>query len=182
MGSNPKKEMTQRVKLDAVAQAKERYVIAKSKLEYHLREQLKQELNNLQTQVDISVRYAVDEGCSKASVLRALGTKDYRTLYDSLARTENIEEPKSDTFSKIYQFDPTTGVLVVSYDAHGPDGISGTARFQVKRMEDQTLWLLSIDPLWNDDYTVSNRVVQALDQKQDGFYYDEAVAWLGQEL
>jgi hypothetical protein len=182
MASNAKKELSQRAKLDAVAQAKERYVIAKSKLEYHLREQLKQELNNLQTQIDISVRYAVDDGCSKASVLRALGTKDYRTLYDSLDRTESIDEPKSDTFDKIYQFDPTTGVLVATYDSHGPDGISGTARFQVKRMEDQTIWLLALDPLWNEDYTISNRVVQALDQKQDGFYYEEAVAWLEQEF
>jgi hypothetical protein len=179
MAKDMNKELAQRAKLDAVAQAKERYVIAKSKLEYQLREQLKKELNNLQTQVDITVRYAVDQGCSKASVLRALGTKDYHTLYDSLNRTESIVEPQGSTgLESAYKFDPVTGELNVTYDNHGPLGFSGEATFDYRVLQDGTKWFMARTPLWNEDFTVRNDVVAALDNRQDGDYYDEAVAWV----
>lgn len=179
MAKDMNKELAQRAKLDAVSQAKERYVVAKSKLEYQLREQLKKELGNLQTQVDITIRYAVDQGCSKASVLRALGTKDYRTLYDSLDRTASITEVQGTAgLDHVYRFDPETGQLNVTYDKHGSAAISGSATFDYRSMKDGTKWFMSRDPLWNEDYTARNDAVAALDNKQDGEYYDEAVAWV----
>jgi hypothetical protein len=33
-------------------------------------------------------------------------------------------------------------------------------------------------PLWNEDFTVRNDVVAALDNRQDGYYYEEALAWV----
>lgn len=179
MTKDMKKELAQRAKLDAVAQAKERYVIAKANLEYRLRDQLKKELNNLQTQMDITVRYAVDEGCSKASVLRALGTKDYRTLYDSLDRTDSIVEPQGSTgLESAYKFNLQTGELNVAYENHGPLRVTGEATFDYRVLDDGTKWFMSRTPLWNEDFTVRNDVVAALDNRQDGDYYDEAVAWV----
>jgi hypothetical protein len=77
-------------RLDAVSKAKQAYVLAKSTLEQRLREQMKTELANIQTQMDIAVRYAFDAGESKADILRALGTKDYGTLNASLERTQGV--------------------------------------------------------------------------------------------
>ena len=63
--------------LDAVMKARSAYIMAKRTLEAKLREQLNHEISNLQTQVDIAVRYAHNSGASKSSILRAMGTKDF---------------------------------------------------------------------------------------------------------
>jgi predicted PP-loop superfamily ATPase len=60
-------------RLSAVNKAKQAYVMAKTTLEQRLREQMREELSNLQTQIDIAVRYAYDSGESKADILRAMG-------------------------------------------------------------------------------------------------------------
>ena len=179
MSKDHKKELEQRMKLDAVSNAKERYVIAKSRLEYQLREQLKKELTNLQSQIDLTVRYAVDSGCTKASVLRALGTKDYHTLYASLQRTDGVEEVTGSTgLDSVYRFELFSGELNVTYDNHGPLGFSGEATFDYRVLQDGTKWFMARTPLWNEDFTVRNDVVAALDNRQDGYYYEEALAWV----
>ena len=163
-------------RLDAVAKAKTAYVIAKTTLEARLREQLKEELANAQTQIDIAVRYAFDAGESKADILRALGTKDYHTLNASLERTHGVTEVVGD--------DPLDSIfyregdlLRVTYTNEGPNNYSGTAEFTVEKIA--TGWLLSaVTPLWNADYTVRNDVVVALDGKTDGHYYEQAEEWL----
>ena len=170
-------------KLDAVSKAKQAYMLARTTLEARLREQMKQELANLQTQIDIAVRYAVDAGESKAAILRALGTKDYNTVKASLERTQGVAEVVgSDPFSEVYfvAHTPDGDRLDVNYVNHGADKLNGRASFDIKTIEGGKILLLAIDgKLWNDDYTVRNDAVAVLDGKLDGIYYEEVVAWLG---
>lgn len=166
------------VRLDAVAKAKQAYVLAKASLEHRLREQLREEIRNLQTQIDISVRYAYDSGESKADIMTALGTKDYHTINACLERTSNvandlIADPYAEIFTMI-----GSDTVVVSYDQHGPNGYSGEASFNIKKLDNGGYLFLSLDPLWSEDYTVRNDVVAALDGKTDGFYYEELVEWV----
>ena len=166
------------VRLDAVSKAKQAYVIAKSSLELELRNKLRNELANLQTQIDIAVRYAYDSGESKAEIMRALGTKDYHTINASLERTEGVAEivgrnPLDDVYQVI-----APNVLEVTYVNHGPSGYNGTAVFDVKHLDDGGVMFLARDPLWSGDYKTRNDVVAVLDGVKDGYYYEEAVAWL----
>lgn len=165
-------------KLDAVAKARQAYVLARTTLEQRLREQMAEELANLQTQVDIAVRYAYDAGESKAAIMRAMGTKDYNTMNSCLVRTQGVfEVVGSDPLADVYSL--VDGLLVVDYVNHGPAGAYGKASFEVKRLDDNRVLLLAVDSkLWNDDYTVRNDAVALLDGKLDGFYYEEAVGWL----
>lgn len=165
-------------RLNAVAKAKQAYVLAKTSMEAELRQQLKDKLSNLQTQLDLAIRYAVDSGESKADILRHLGTKSYNTLYESLERTASVagevsDDPYADMFTMM-----GSDTVVVSYVQHGPNKYSGEASFNIKRLENGGYLFLSLDPLWNEDYTVRNDVVAALDGKTDGFYYEELVEWL----
>ena len=165
-------------KLDAVSKAKQAYVLARTTLEARLREQMKQELANLQTQIDIAVRYAVDAGESKAAILRALGTKDYNTVKASLERTQGVAEVVgADPLAGVYEI--RDGYLVVNYVNHGPDKFNGSASFDMKQLEDGKILLLALDSLWNETYTVRNDAVAVLDGKTDGYYYDEVITWLG---
>lgn len=171
-------------KLDAVSKARQAFVLARTTLEQRLREQMKEELSNLQTQVDIAVRYAVDAGESKASVLRAMGTKDYNTLKSSLERTQGITEVVgTDPLLGVYSWgtsfgDREDGIIAVNYVNHGENKANGSSEFDY-RMLDDGRWLFTAHaPLWNEDYTVRNDAVAFLDGKLDGSYYEELVAWL----
>jgi hypothetical protein len=167
-------------RLSAVNKAKQAYVMAKTTLEQRLREQMREELSNLQTQIDIAVRFAYESGESKASILRALGTKDYGTLNGSLERTSGVTEVVGDDpYNQIFtMMDSET--VVVSYDRHGPSGYSGEASFTVKKLDDGSYLFLSLDPLWSDDYRTRNDVVAVLDGVKDGFYYEELMEWIHQ--
>jgi hypothetical protein len=165
-------------RLDAISKAKQAYVLAKTTLEQRLREQIKSELANMQTQMDIAIRYAYDSGESKANILRALGTKDYNTLNESLKRTSGVTEVVGDDpLANVYSL-MGEDMLVVTYDSHGPNKYSGEATFNIKRLDDGNILLLSLDSLWSEDYKTRNDVVAVLDGKTDGYYYDEAVEWL----
>lgn len=165
-------------RLDLVANSKQAYVLAKTTAEQRLREQMREELQNLQTQIDIAVRYAYDAGESKAKILRALGTKDYGTLNDSLARTSSVSE-----IAVVNELDSCYTMIgedtvVVNYDKHGPNQYSGEASFMVKKLDGGGYLFLSFDPLWSDDYKVRNDVVAVLDGVKDGYYYEELCSWL----
>lgn len=163
--------------LDAVTKAKSAYVVAKATLEAKLREQLREQLSSLQTQIDIAVRIAYNSGESKADIMRALGTKDYHTISNSLKRTEGVNEIVGENpLDLIYSLDGD--VVSVSYRNHGPASISGNAEFQFKHLDDGTKWFVPLTPLWNESFTEKNDVVAALDGKQDGFYYEEALQWV----
>lgn len=165
-------------KLDAVAKSKQAYVLAKTTLEQELRERLRKELANLQTQIDIAVRYATDAGESKADILRSLGTKDYGTINASLERTRGVAEAiGNDPLSDVYELSPEN-ILFVTYVNHGPDRLNGSTNFAVTYWDDGTLFLSGTGKLWNSDYTVRNDAVAVLDGKTDGYYYDEVRDWL----
>jgi hypothetical protein len=174
--------MTFNARLDAVSKAKQAYVLARTTLENRLREQMRNELNNLQTQVDIAVRYAVDAGESKASILRALGTKDYGTINSSLERTQAVAEIKgTDPLDSVYGIEVTDEgeqFFYATYVNHGSQRYNGKARFKIKKLDDGRLMFMALTPLWSDDYTVRNDAVVALDGKTDGDYYEEAVKWV----
>jgi len=168
-------------RLDAVSKSKQAYVIAKTTLEQRLREQMREELANLQTQIDIAVRFAVDAGEKKSDILRALGTKDYNTMKASLDRTQAVSEIVGvNPLDAVYQYNGKT--LTVSYLSHGPQKITDYAEFVVKTMDDKSVWFMAITPLWDDAYTVRNDAVAAIDGKQDGFYYEEALGWIRGQL
>jgi hypothetical protein len=163
-------------KLDAVSKARQAYVLARTTLEARLREQMRDELTNLQTQVDIAVRYAFDSGESKASIMRAMGTKDYNTMNASLERTRSVSEVKgTDPLDYVYSLNDD--VLTVNYVNHGDANITGTAEFEVSNI-DGKVFLKSMTSLYNEDYSKRNDVVGWLDGRFDGEYYDEAVRWL----
>lgn len=152
--------------------------MAKTTLEQRLREQMREELANLQTQIDISVRFAYDSGESKADILRALGTTNYHTIYESLERTNAVTEIVGENpLDSIYTM-MGDDVVVVSYDKHGPKQYSGEASFTVKKLDDGSYLFLSLDPLWSEDYRVRNDVVAVLDGVKDGFYYEELCEWI----
>jgi hypothetical protein len=168
-------------RLDAVSKSKQAYVIAKTTLEQRLREQMREELANLQTQIDIAVRFAVDAGEKKSDILRALGTKDYNTLKASLERTQAVSEIVGvNPLDSVYRYNG--GTLTVVYNNHGPQEISGYAEFTVKTMDDKSVWFMAVTPLWDDAYAVRNDVVAAFDGKQHGFYYEEALGWIRGQL
>ena len=169
--------------LDAVSKAKSAYVLAKTTLEARLRERLREELANAQTQVDLAVRYAYNAGESKADILRALGTKDYHTLNACLERTELVEQivgddPLDSVFSWNVASNDVTQILDVTYSNEGPNRYSGYAQFNVRPLANGEFLLAAITQLWNDDYTVRNDVVVALDGVTSGYYYEQAKQWL----
>jgi hypothetical protein len=169
----------QNARLDAVTKAKTAYVMSRATLEARLREQMANELSNLQTQVDIAVRYAFDSGESKAAILRALGTKDYGTLNASLGRTDAVSQiAGQDWLNDSYQLIDDGKYLMVDYDQHGTRLIDGVATFEVITTVDGRTLFSSVTPLWNDDYTIRNDVVGVLDGQFDNEYYYEAVAWI----
>jgi hypothetical protein len=169
--------------LDGVTRAKGAYALAKSTLEARLREQLKEELRKLNAQLDIAIRYAYDDGHSKADILRALGTKDFYTLKNSLERTENVTEEKGiNPLDTLYSFDSESGKFTANYVNHGPAEITGYAEFSFRILQDGTKWFMASTPLYTDDYATLNKVVAALDGKQDGYYYEEALDWLNEQI
>jgi hypothetical protein len=163
-------------RLDAVRKAKQAYTVSKTTLEQRLREEMARDLHNLQTQIDIAVRYAYDSGESKANILRALGTKDYATVGNSLARTSGVTELVGDSPYSWSDKDTVT----VSYDKHGPSEYSGEASFTVIKLDDGSHLFLALDPLWSDDYRTRNDVVAVLDGVKDGYYYEELSQWITQ--
>lgn len=164
-------------RLDAVSKARQAFVLARATLEQRLREQMREELNNLQTQIDIAVRYAYDSGESKASIMRALGVKDFNTMQGSLDRTQSVAEVVgADPLANVYRVDGD--MLYVSYRGHGSWNYTGDAQFRIKRLDGGGILFLSETPLWSEDYTVRNDAVVALDGRTDNEYYEEAVAWL----
>lgn len=169
-------------RLDAVAKARQAYVLARTTLEQRLREQMAEELSNLQTQVDVAVRYAFDSGESKAAIMRAMGTKDYNTMNASLVRTQGVSEvvgadPLGDTYFVMHT--PDGDRLDVNYVNHGDDKLNGQASFDIRKLDDGRVMFVARESLWDDTFTVRNDAVAVLDGRFDGKYYEEVIGWLG---
>jgi hypothetical protein len=165
------------VRLDAVAKAKAAYVSARLGLEHELREKMRTDLANLNTQIDIAVRFATEAGESKAAILRALGTKDYGTINASLQRTQGVTDIVG--FNELDNVYSMAGhVLTVQYVGHGSKAITGTATFNVSWFDSERVFLQGNESLWNHSYTVRNDVIANLDGLHGGEYYDEVKTWL----
>jgi hypothetical protein len=165
--------------LDAVSKARQAYVVARTTLEARLREQMREELSNLQTQVDIAVRYAFDAGESKAAIMRAMGTKDYGTMKASLERTEGVAQiVGDDPLGEVYRVEDN--ILYVNWVNHGAEKYNGVASFNIVKLEDGRMMFFGREKLWNDDYTIRNDAIALLDGQTDGKYYEEVVDWLNQ--
>lgn len=158
-------------RLDAVSKSKQAYVVARTTLENRLREQLREELSNMQTQIDVAVRYAYDAGESKAAILRALGTKDYHTLNACLERTRGVTEVVG--LDTVYRREGD--VLHVTYVDHGPMTITAGAEFSVQILNG-TLTFNPLTPLYSEDWSERNEAVAQL-STIDSWYYQEAADW-----
>tara|TARA_R110000823_G_scaffold136000_1_gene265277 strand:+ start:51 stop:572 length:522 start_codon:yes stop_codon:yes gene_type:complete len=165
------------VRLDAVAKAKSAYVTARLGLEHELREKMRHDLANLNTQIDIAVRFATEAGESKAAILRALGTKDYGTINASLQRTQGVTDIVGvNELDEVYSL--ASDVLTVRYVGHGEKNITGTATFNTSWFDSESLFLQGNESLWNHTFTVRNDVIANLDGVNSGEYYEEVKTWL----
>lgn len=172
-------------KLQAVTFARENLRQMKQNLEEELRRELQEKLAHAQVLVDNAVRAAFDSGIRKAEILRAMGTRDFRTMQDCLDRTESIAGvASSSSLDSTYSYDPEAKILSVNYVNHGPNDITNKARFEVKRNEDDNqIFFDSLDSkYYGDNYASINHAVVWLDRKLEGFYYEEALEWLHERL
>jgi hypothetical protein len=167
-------------RLDAVSKARQAYVLARTTLEQRLRVEMREELSNLQTQVDIAVRYAYDAGESKSAILRALGLKNFAAVQESLDRTNSVAEVVGDNpHAGVYAFDGAQhDRIVVSYTDHGPLKANGSSVFSFRTLDDGRILFAAVEPLWDATFTVRNDAVAYLDGKMDGWYYEEVCAWI----
>lgn len=87
-----RKELEEALREDmaAINQKKIDYTLARQFLELKIREQLLAELDTMRGELDLLVRKAYDKGATKAMLCRALATKDYHSVYESLERTANV--------------------------------------------------------------------------------------------
>ena len=114
----------------------------------------------------------------------AIGTKDYRTVMRimNMARESfdaAVEQSASVNLDGVYSLNDQ-GELVVSYDEHGAKRITGKATFAILGAG-ESMFLASIDALWNTDFTVRNDVVAEF-EAASGPYYEEAIEWLRQNI
>ncbi len=110
----------------------------------------------------------------------ASGSEFARQKRSALSRPHQgvVEVVGVDPLDSVYSYDPDTRELDVNYHNHGPESIVGSARFTYKEFDDGKKFFLSHEGLYNEDFTKRNDVVAVLDQKDYGFYYEEAIAWL----
>lgn len=86
MGTNVDRNLTieQRTVVNKVRKASDEYRVARDTLERQLREELTQRLGQLQAIRDNEVRIAYAMGVKKATLKRAIGSKDHNTLQNIL--------------------------------------------------------------------------------------------------
>lgn len=146
-------------------------------LEAQVRAQLKAELQEVQTAVDIAAATAYRAGASKAAVGRALGSQDYNTYNDSIERGLSVVGNGS----------TNSGLIMETY-WHGNeqwvDVIRGSeaATFKVGFTDDESEspWLIAITDLWSDEYTVKNQLVAELDMETGGDLFNEVMKYVMQ--
>lgn len=125
-------------------------------------------------ELDLAVREAFDDGNLKEWIKRAYDTRDFNTIQKILDRTPStravIEEAE---VQAAYSLDDE-GYLIVNYVDHGPENANGTGRFEVIDLGADEDPLLSNCDLGNDE----GDAVRFLDGRDEGYYYEEAIAWL----
>lgn len=98
MGTNVDNSMTieQRAAVGRVRVAADNYRIARDTLERQLRDELTQKLNSLMAVRDNEIRIAYAMGVRKATLKRALGTKDHATLLNIISMGGAVGLPESE--------------------------------------------------------------------------------------
>lgn len=121
---------------------------------------------------DLAIRKAYNAGARKADILRASGTRNFGTIQESLDRTEGVSVALDEAApSQEFEWDDLTGGLRVT--------IAGdTAIFDVQRRGSDDYIFYTDHPLWNNDYTVKNLVVDQLDGVTFGPLWERANAWV----
>jgi len=161
-------------RMAAITAARQSLREAKETAEARLKEQLRIELLQHSTVLDLRIREAVEAGDRVSDVMRAYPTRDRHTILKSLSRTEGItaDAPVSE-YSNRYRLNDDT--LFVNYVSFGPSELTANALFTVERWQDGTFFLTAIDVDGLGDYTDT---ITQLDGETDGFYYDDATAFL----
>jgi hypothetical protein len=142
-------------------------------LEARLREEMKRQLAEADTALAVAAGQAFRAGTAKAAIGRALGSKDYNTYNDYITRgfdlTAGVESDTSATGASFSIDDEY--VVTVSYDGQVAD-------FTTMSDDEGLLYARAITPLWNEDYSVRNEVVNKLDLAYDGELYEEFIAFV----
>lgn len=144
-----------------------------------IREELEQELQAKLTLArlasDLAIRKAYDAGWRKADLLRASGTKNFRTIQDALDRTDGMGVALEEVVSG-GKFSWRGTLLVVT------DG-DNVVEFEPHYREDTDDYIFYTEaPLWDDDWTGQNALVAGLDAKTSGSLWDEANAWMKENI
>ncbi|AGY47118.1 hypothetical protein CN1A_9 [Clavibacter phage CN1A] len=165
-------------RMAAITAARQALREAKETAEARLRAQLKEDLAWHSTVLDLRIREAVEAGDRVSDIMRAFPTRDRHTITKSLSRTEGItaDAPASEYSSRYQLVDET---LFVNYTSFGPDEITATAQFTVERWEDGTFFLRALD---GDGFIGYDNTITQLDGETDGFYYEDATAFLRGEF
>ena len=157
--------------------------VTKTKAEVELKlEGLKEHFDNLyrkaredtRAELDLAVREAFDDGNLKEWIKKAYDTRDFNTIQKILDRTPStravIEQAE---IASAYSFD-ANGNLMVNYIDHGPENANGTGLFEIIDLGEGETPLLS----YVGGPDGGEEVIRYLDGREDGFYFEEALAWI----
>lgn len=124
--------------------------------------------------LDLAVRDAFDDGNKKEWIKQAYGTRDFNTIQKILDRTPSTRAVQAEAeIQSAYSLDEF-GYLVVNYVDHGPENANGTGRFEVIDLGEGEQPLMSYVDIDKD----GGDAVRFLDGRDEGFYFEEAMAWL----
>lgn len=156
--------MTLENTLFELAERRHAYKNFRARVEEELRELRAQKLASELDSIELLIVAARAEGATLGQIKKAYGTKDHRTISDVIARREadveaaklaaNEEQPKAREWFKLEED-------VVQATLHGQQAELTWSTV------DGNIMLLSDTPLWNEDFTIRNEAVAALDGKTE---------------
>lgn len=134
--------------------------------------------------VDVVAREALAEGLSRSAIAKALGESRV-TVNERLHRStdkkvvkRSVEAPKVEAEKEFPPYRIDGDILVVDYFEYGPDKVSGHGQFEIVKDEDGeevSYWFISTQ-------TAMASVSDLLDTRYEGWYYEDAQAYVKKEL
>jgi hypothetical protein len=108
------------------------YTIARATIESELKKELQIRLAGAKQERDRALRIAADSGVPKTQLGKAIGTSNYRTVQEILAKTEGLDLSRktNTTYGVLVQANPEGGYLV-SLNNVGDNNVSGNAVLQL---------------------------------------------------
>ena len=137
--------------------------------------------------LDAAMRAAYEAGATRSALARATGESRV-TVNERLQRAYGDATPKRkidkpDKPPKIPEMKPylidDEGYLLVDYHQYGPDRLTGAARLEIIADDDGvTNWFLAGPDAedWNP------QILEALDTRFEGWYYEDALAFVKTDL